>query len=213
MEILTNSVSFMERLVNALEAEKENVSDTRRVYIAFNQLVTNNNLSAEERYGYRLEVFSLLPCMDWREFGKLGEADEATTIFALTDFLAGQEAYTSSQILWLQMGCAAPGIDGVYADAYSHILSRALFYDPPAFAKALATAGIPQETMYLALTLAAYDAELYPADRETAVTALQSLLSGGSLTGEEAAWTTRLLDYLTTSMDQWNTLPRSPEGV
>lgn len=185
------------------DAEKEAVSDTRRVYIAFNQLVTNNNLSAEERYGYRQEVFSLLPYMDWQEFGQLGEADEATTIFALMDFLASQEAYTPSQILWLQMGCTAPGIDGIYADSYSHILSRALFYDPLAYTKALAVAGIPAETMYLAATLSAYDAQCYEMECSTAVSVIEEAIKNCSLTDPETMWAECMITHLITPPDEW----------
>ena len=44
---------------------QEPIDATRQVYIAWNQLVTNENLSAEERYAYRRDVFTNLPDMDW----------------------------------------------------------------------------------------------------------------------------------------------------
>ena len=47
------------------EPEREDRDATQQVYIAWNRLVTDSNLSAEERYACRRDVFSLLPDMDW----------------------------------------------------------------------------------------------------------------------------------------------------
>lgn len=85
------------------EPEQEEVSDTRRVYIAFNQLVTNNNLTTEERYAYRRDIFTLLPDTDWTEFGQMGTAEyPSDSIFALMDWLQRQDTYTESEIFWIK---------------------------------------------------------------------------------------------------------------
>lgn len=181
------------------EPEQETLSDARKVYIAFNQLVTNNNLSAEERYSYRRDVFALLPSVDWQEYmvcsGTYEEPDVGFS--ALMDWLARQESYSESEILWLQMGSAAKGLDGAYTDLYCHVLSRALFYDPVEFAKQLAVGGIPEETMHLAITFTAYDASAYPIETEAAVRAIRDALENGGFTESQSEWAERLVEQLT----------------
>ena len=59
-------------------------------------------------------------------------------MFALLDWLSQQEHYSSGDIYFIQRGYAAHGIDGAYAEDYCYLLSRALFSDPVAYAKALA---------------------------------------------------------------------------
>lgn len=180
------------------EPEQEPLSDARRVYIAFNQLVTNHNLSAEERYAYRRDVFGALPEMDWQEYITCSGTHEEPDVgfWALMDWLARQDSFSPSEILWLQMGAAAKGLDGAYTDMYCHVLSRALFYDPAEFAKQLAADGIPKETMDLAIQLTAYDAYDYPVETETAVNVLQKILDDGGFTDTQAEWTRQLIDAL-----------------
>lgn len=182
------------------EPEQETLSDARKVYIAFHQLVTNDNLSAVERYAYRCDVFGLLPSVDWQEYTVCSGTYEKPDVgfFALMDWLARQESYSESEILWLQMGSAAKGLDGAYTDMYCHVLSRALFYDPVEFAKQLAVDGIPEETMRLAITFTAYDAYYYPTETETAVKFLQKTLDDGGFTDTQAGWAQQLMDALTT---------------
>lgn len=58
--------------------------------------MTNENLSAEEQYAYRRDVFTNLPDMDWQEFGELGSTiDNFTTSEAFMSWLAGQESYST----------------------------------------------------------------------------------------------------------------------
>lgn len=137
--------------------------------------MTNENLSAEERYAYRRDVFTNLPDMDWQEFGKLGGIDSSGTIFALLDWLSQQEHYSSGDIYFIQRGYAARGIDGAYAEDYCYLLSRALFSDPVAYAKALARSTADDEAVQtLIMGGTAYGADYYPADCETAVSALDA---------------------------------------
>ena len=180
-------------------SEQEALSDARKVYIAFEQLVTNDNLSAVERYAYRCDVFSLLPYVDWQEYKVCSGTyeDPDAGFFALMDWLARQKNYSASEILWLQMGCTAKGLDGAYTDMYCHVLSQALFYDPVEFAKQLAVDGIPEETMTLALSLAAYDADYFPVEEAAAVKTLEETLENGSFTEIQAQWAKRLAEQLT----------------
>ena len=176
---------------------QEPIDATRQVYIAWNQLVTNENLSAEERYAYRRDVFTNLPDMDWQEFGALGGIDSSGTIFALLDWLSQQEHYSSGDIYFIQRGYAAHGIDGAYAEDYCYLLSRALFSDPVAYAKALARSTADDEAVQtLIMGGTAYGADYYPADCETAVSALDAAINANALTAEETGWAKLLRYYL-----------------
>ena len=184
---------------NRQDLSQEPVDATRQVYIAWNQLVTNENLSAEERYAYRRDVFTNLPDMDWQEFGALGGIDSSGTIFALLDWLSQQEHYSSGDIYFIQRGYAARGIDGAYAEDYCYLLSRALFSDPVAYAKALARSTADDEAVQtLIMGGTAYGADYYPADCETAASALDAAINANALTAEETGWAKLLRYYLVT---------------
>ena len=184
---------------NRQDIYQEPVDAARQVYIAWNQLVTNQNLSAEEQYAYRRDVFTNLPDMDWQEFGALGGIDSSGTIFALLDWLSQQEHYSSGDIYFIQRGYAARGIDGAYAEDYCYLLSRALFSDPVAYAKALARSTADDEAVQtLIMGGTAYGADYYPADCKTAVSALDAAISANTLTAEETGWAKLLRYYLVT---------------
>lgn len=193
------------------EPEREELSDTRRVCIAWNRLVTDSNLSAEERYACRRDVFSLLPDMDWGELRQMGSAENPDdAIFGLMTWLEEQDPYSSAEILWLQMGCTAQGLDGAYTEGYCRILSRALFSDPVTFSKSLATDGVDEAAKSSALHLTAYDADLYPADLKNALDTLDAALDGGAFTDAERGWAELLRLYLTTPLESRGDLPASP---
>ena len=191
---------------------QEPIDATRQVYIAWNQLVTNENLSAEERYAYRRDVFTNLPDMDWQEFGKLGGIDSSGTIFALLDWISQQEHYSSGDIYFIQRGYAARGIDGAYAEDYCYLLSRALFSDPVAYAKALARSTADDEAVQtLIMGGTAYGADYYPADCETAVSALDAAINANALTAEETGWAKLLRYYLANPNDGYYAdYPKTP---
>ena len=191
---------------------QEPVDATRQVYIAWNQLVTNENLSAEERYADRRDVFTNLPDLDWQEFGALGGIDSSGTIFALLDWLSQQEHYSSGDIYFIQRGYAAHGIDGAYAEDYCYLLSRALFSDPVAYAKALARSTADDEAVQtLIMGGTAYGADYYPADCETAVSALDAAINANTLTAEETGWVKLLRYYLANPNDGYYAdYPKTP---
>ena len=191
---------------------QEPIDATRQIYIAWNQLVTNENLSAEERYAYRRDVFTNLPDMDWQEFGTLGGIDSSGTIFALLDWLSQQEHYSSGDIYFIQRGYAARGIDGAYTEDYCYLLSRALFSDPVAYAKALARSTADDEAVQtLIMGGTAYGADYYPADCETAVSALDAAINANALTAEETGWAKLLRYYLANPNDGYYAdYPKTP---
>ena len=197
---------------NRQDIYREPVDAARQVYIAWNQLVTNENLSAEERYAYRRDVFTNLPDMDWQEFGTLGGIDSSGTIFALLDWLSQQEHYSSGDIYFIQRGYAARGIDGASAEDYCYLLSRTLFSDPVAYAKALARSTADDEAVQtLIMGGTAYGADYYPADCETAVSALDAAINANALTAEETGWAKLLRHYLANPNDgDYSNYPRTP---
>lgn len=198
------------------EPEQEPLSDTRRVYIAFNQLVTNDNLTAEEQYACRRDIFTLLPDMDWSELGKMGTAEYPDdAIFALLDWLQRQEAYTASEIFWIQAGCTAEGMDGAYAEAYDGLLSHALFHDPAAYVRGLAREYDGSgEWQFHAVLGAAFDSAWYPQELAAARETLNDSLSGGIFSPEEAGWCRLLLLYLDAAeQDDFVGLPHSPSEL
>jgi len=194
------------------EPEREELSDARKVYIAWNQLVTNNNLSAEEQYTYRKDVFSLLPSMDWSEFGLCGGyniSDE--TRFALMTWLETQRTYTASEMLWMQLGASNPGIDGAYADRYTAPLFRAFCSDPIIFVRALSSGGTGNEdAMCRAVSSTAYHADLYPGDTQQALEILDTAIANHLLLESEVSWAEFLNLYLTTPIHDRSELPQSP---
>ncbi len=196
------------------EPEREPLTDTRRVYTAFNRLVTDNNLTAEEQYAYRRDIFTLLPDMDWWELGQMGTAEYPDdAIFALMDWLSRQDTYTESEIFWIQLGCTAKGLDGAYTDAYCQLLAHIFFYDPVTFAKNLNLDGLTEEEKLYVLRFTAYDAEWHPAELQTALDTLDQTLTAGYFTEREAGWAKLLRLYLTTPVDDRYELPKSPSEL
>jgi hypothetical protein len=192
------------------ELEQEAMDDTQQVYIAWNELVTNDNLSAEEIYTYHWTVFSTLSELDWQEFGRLGTTEHPEeTIEALFSWLLEQAPYSEADIFRLQMGCTANGLDGAYAEMYCSLLSTAFFEDPIAFVRGLSCDGV-SGTMYQAIRFTAYDAALHPAELQTALDTLNAAIGSGEFTEEELDWAKLLRLYLIAPIDSQNELPNTP---
>ena len=198
------------------EPEQEPLSDTRRVYIAFNRLVTSNNLTAEEQYACRRDIFALLPDMDWSELRQMGTAEYPDdAIFALMDWLSRQDPYTESEIFWIQTGSTAKGIDGAYAEAYDGLLSRVFFYDPFTFIRNLTRDWDSEEDWRFHSVLgAAFDGVWYPQELAAARETLNAALSGSMFTAEESGWCRLMLLYLEAAeRDDFEGLPRFPSEL
>lgn len=194
------------------EPEREHIDDTRKVYIAWNQLVTNKNLSAEKLYANRRTIFTGLSELDWWAFGDLGATEHRDdTIAALLTWIREQAPYSEAEIFRLQMGVQS-NLDGWLADSYSGLLSTALFENPVAFVQGLAYEGL-EETMSDVVWFTAYDAELYPVELQTALDTLDAALADGSLTEAEQGWAKLLRLYLTTPIDEHSELPKTPEEM
>lgn len=198
---------------NRQDIYQEPVDATRQVYIAWNQLVTNQNLSAEEQYAYRRDVFTNLPNMDWQEFGELGGIDGDDTIFALMDWLREQDSCSSSEIYYIQRGYAAGGLDGAYSENYCSILASAVAYDPVSFAKELAyDSGTDESELRTRILMGtAYGIDYPPHRADAAVEALDAVIDTNALTAEETGWAKLLRYYLANPNDGYYAdYPKTP---
>ena len=114
-------------------------------------------------------------------------------------WLAGQESYSDSEILHIQWGCTAKGLDGAYAESYDNILWNTLFSDPVTYAKTLAEPdAMDDETRWLAIIGAVFYGELFPEQEQTAAKSLDAAISTNALTAEETGWAKLLRYYLVT---------------
>lgn len=198
---------------NRQDIYQEPVDAARQVYIAWNQLVTNQNLSAEEQYAYRRDVFTNLPNMDWQEFGELGGINGDDTIFALMDWLREQDSYSSSEIYYIQRGYAAGGLDGAYSENYCTILASAVADDPVSFAKELAyDSGTDESELRTRILMGtAYGIDYPPNRADAAVEALDAVIDTNALTAEESGWAKLLRYYLANPNDGYYAdYPKTP---
>ena len=194
---------------NRQDLYAEPVSETRKVYIAWNELVTNSSLSAEEAYTDRWTVFSGLSLLDWQEFGRLGTTEyPEQTIEAFLSWLQDQAPYSEPETFRLQLGVQS-NLDGWLSESYSSLLSTAFFGNPAVFARGLAYPGL-EDTMREVMMHTAYSAELYPAELEAALDTLDAAIESGGFTAAEADWAKLLRLYLVTPIDDRNELPRTP---
>jgi hypothetical protein len=130
------------------------------------------------------------------------------TIEALFSWLLEQAPYSEADIFRLQMGCTANGLDGAYTEMYCCLLSTAFFEDPIAFVQGLACDGV-SDTMYQAIRFTAYDADLHPAELQTALDTLNAAIGSGDFTTEELDWAKLLRLYLIAPIDSRNELPNT----
>lgn len=199
------------------EPETEPRSDTWKIYYAWNQLVTNNNLSAEELYAYRRDVFGLLPLVDWDEFREWSATyeDPDAGIFGLMHWMRQQDSFSPAEILWLQMSCRSKGLDGAYAESFCGMLSRALFSDPVTFAQALSSGSLDDEQRWHVLVDTAFDATWDTHNCQKSVETLEAALAEGVFSPEQAGWCRLLIHYLTaeTADGTFGNLPRTPEDL
>ena len=127
-------------------------------------------------------------------------------------WLAGQESYSDSEILRIQWGCTAKGLDGAYSESYDEILCNVLFYDSVTYAKALAYPNVmDDETRWIAITGAAFYGELFPEKESTAIDTLDAAINTSTLTAEENGWAKLLRYYLANPNNgDYSRYPRTP---
>lgn len=190
------------------EPEQEEIDETRAVYIAFQTLTTDANLSGEEQYQCRRTIFENLRYLDWPAYGQLGEAgQEIGTCEALTYWLETMGDLSQNEILGLQLGVQS-NLDGFYTENYSRVLANAFFLYPIQFAQLLADNENSVEDSADVVMLTAYGSDLYPEQEAAAIEELRRY----GLTGREGAWADFLIERMETPIgDAGQAVP--PEGV
>lgn len=184
----------------------------QQVYDALNTFILKKDITAEELYVERQTIFHNLSSLDWWAFGELGATEHPEdTINTLLSWLREQAPYSDHEIFCLQMGVQS-NLDGWLADSYAHLLFSVFSGNPTAFAKGLACDSV-EETMYQAIRLTAYDAELYPAELEKALGTLDTAMADGTFSDAEQGWAQLLRLYLVTPINERNGLPTSPEDL
>ncbi|MBU5626951.1 helix-turn-helix domain-containing protein [Oscillibacter sp. MSJ-2] len=190
------------------EPEREEIDATRAVYIAFQTLTTDANLSGEEQYQCRRTIFENLRYLDWPAYGQLGEAgQEIAACEKLTYWLETVGDLSKDEILGLQMGVQS-NLDGFYSENYSRVLANAFFLYPIQFAQLLADNENSMEDSRHVVSLTAYGSDLYPEQEAAAVEKLRRY----GLSGREGAWADFLIAYMEAPIGTGYELPL-PEGV
>lgn len=122
------------------ELEREEVDETWAVYIALHALRDDANLSAAEAYEHRKTIFQNLQYLDWRAYGKLGEAGkDDLTRTELLHWLKRWETLSADEIAGLLAGACRSNVDGWAAESYGNVMLRACTVYPVEYVKALAT--------------------------------------------------------------------------
>ena len=155
-------------------------------YQAFYALQNDANLSPEEVYQYRRQLFSSLPGLDWQAYGRIAcdvgveSSDYAAAVAeaqeALTGWLQSQEALSYDELRWLQEGVRSRP-DGFLAEEYSSVLCHAFFLYPIDFTRALSEFNGPEEELETVLSFTAYGADYSPQQRDAAAEQVRSALS------------------------------------
>lgn len=170
-----------------VEPEREDHGDASLfAYQAFYALQNDGNLSPEEIYRYRRQLFSSLSGLDWQSYGRIAcdvgvespdySAAVAEAQEALTAWLRSQEALSYDELRWLQAGVQSHP-DGFLAEEYSAVLCHVFFLYPIDFTKALAEFDGSEKDLGTVLSLTAYGADYFPQQREDAAEQVRSSLS------------------------------------
>ena len=173
------------------EPEREEIDETRTVYIALHALRDQTNLSAEEVYQYRRDIYGNLQYISWWDFGGLGEAGKRdATIFDLLHWLNEQDTLSEDEIYGLQAGACRTDLDGAYTDSYCIALARAFLAYPEAYVKALAGAAFTDSERQTLVGLTGYGCDVPEDVHQAAVEAIETLVvrSGALNTPAEAFW-------------------------
>lgn len=170
-----------------VEPEREEHDDASlAAYQAFYALQNDGNLSPEEIYQYRRQLFSSLPGLDWQAYGRIAcdvgvespdyGAAMAEAQEAMTTWLRSQEALSYDELQWLQAGVQSHP-DGFLAEEYSAVLCHAFFLYPIDFTRALAEFNGTEDDFETVLSFTAYGADYFPEQREVAAEQVHSALS------------------------------------
>lgn len=143
-----------------LSPDPEALDTTRRVYIAWNALTSDGNLSAEDTYRLRGDLYENLQFMDWTAYGALGEAGRETeTCMDLLAWLADQDTLSQPELTGLLAGGAGrSNLDGAFAEGYAAALTSAFLRYPETVCEILAGDGFSEQDQDYVIGGVAYGA-------------------------------------------------------
>ena len=172
------------------EPEREEIDETRTVYIALQALEDDANLSAEEVYRCRQDIYSNLQYMSWQEFGRLGEAGKSDeTIFTLLNWLVKQDTLSEDEICGLQAGWYRTDLDGAYAEPYTTALGRAFIRYPMEYVQILAGEDFTEEEQDQIVGATGYGTDVPEDVHQQAVDAISEVLGNSEmLTEQQLRW-------------------------
>ena len=175
------------------EPGKEEIDETRTVYIALCALRDQTNLSAEEVYQYRRDIYGNLQYMSWQEFGRLGEAGKRdATIFDLLGWLNEQDILSEDEICGLQAGgCLRTDLDGAYAEEYGRALCRAFIRYPVEYVHVLADGDFTDGEREAVISSTVFAASERPDEFQAAV---EELEHGLMINEAQSRWQQAFLD-------------------
>lgn len=168
------------------ETETEEVDNTRVVYIALNSLKNDRNLSSEDEYRLRKQLYENLEKMDWQEFGMLGEAgQEMQTQQELLTWLQGQQVLSESEIMCLMMGYCRSNPDGWLSDGYCVALAKYFLKYPQTYVELLASEEFSAQEQETLIRATGYGSDVPEDFHQQCVDAMYELLyKSGALYGE-----------------------------
>ncbi len=192
--IKNGEVDFGERQ----EPEKEQIDETRAVYIALYALNTDANLSAEEVYTHTATIYSNLQALDWQEFGRMGEAGkEEQTREELLGWLMAQRTLSADSIQGLLLGACYSNLDGWLTDSYACAMARAFVSYPEEYVRILAGERFSDTEREWLISLTGYGSEVPEDFHEDALAAMKSLTGDPlCLSEDEWVWGEMLRDRL-----------------
>ena len=172
------------------EPEREEIDETRTVYIALHALRDQTNLSAEEVYQYRRDIYGNLQYISWWDFGGLGEAGKSDeTIFTLLNWLVKQDTLSEDEIYGLQAGWYRTDLDGACAEPYTTALGRAFIRYPMEYVQILAGEDFTEEEQDQIVGATAYGTDVPEDVHQQAVDAISEVLGNSEmLTEQQLRW-------------------------
>ena len=172
------------------EPGREQADAAQAVYIALQALEDDANLSAEEVYRCRQDIYSNLQYMSWQEFGRLGEAGKSDeTIFTLLNWLVKQDTLSEDEICGLQAGWYRTDLDGAYAEPYTTALGRAFIRYPMEYVQILAGEDFTEEEQDQIVGATGYGTDVPEDVHQQAVDAISEVLGNSEmLTEQQLRW-------------------------
>ncbi len=177
--------------------EQETADATQTAYIALYALKNDKNLSAEETYRYRRDVYGNLQFLDWQSFGALGEAGQETqTTDSLLQWLTAQKTLSEDELRGLLLGGCRANFDGWITDSYCIALAKAFVAYPEAYLRALTGDGFTDEERELLISMTGFGCDVPENFHRDALEKATELVYHTGLSEEMMLWGATLLERI-----------------